>query len=403
MAPKDFSKKKALLIEDMAEARIMQKKMLTDFGFATIDIAMKAETAIQLLQRNAYDVILSDYNLGNGKDGQQLLEEVRHSALIANTATYLMVTAETSIEMVMGAIEYQPDGYVTKPFSQAVLQRRLIKLIETKEKLYEVNVALDAKNFEGAITAAKQVIKDHPSLIGRCERIIGECLLEVKEYKKALSLFNTTLKDRKMPWALFGKAKTYFYMGDLEKAEKNLRQLMLDNRFFVSAYDWLAKIQVSQGKIEEAQSTLIDAVGRSPKNILRQIELGKVSLSLQDYLAAEMAFRRAVFLAQYSCYNTADVYLKHLEALARLSDTGPLLSRQKDSFESTLKKVHDQFFDDNDNKAKVYSYEIDVFISEKDLSTAKQIFEAWLSEVEFGSATAPTKQQRSTYASAFGN
>ncbi|MDP5056840.1 MAG: response regulator [Marinomonas hwangdonensis] len=403
MAPRDFSKKKALLIEDMAEARIMQKKMLTDFGFATIDIAMKAETAIQLLQSNAYDVILSDYNLGNGKDGQQLLEEVRHSALIPNTATYLMVTAETSIEMVMGAIEYQPDGYVTKPFSQAVLQRRLSKLIETKEKLYEVNVALDAKNFEGAMTAAKQVMKDHPSLIGKCERIIGECLLEVKEYKKALSLFNKTLKDRKMPWALFGKAKTYFYMGDLENAEKNLRQLMLDNRFFVSAYDWLAKIQVSQGKLEEAQSTLIDAVGRSPKNILRQIELGKVSLSLQDYLAAEMAFRRAVFLAKYSCYNTADVYLKHLESLARLSDTGPLLSRQKDNFESTLKKVHDQFFDNNDNRAKAYSYEIDIAISEKDLSTAKQIFEAWLSEVEFGSATAPTKQQHSAYTTAFGD
>lgn len=403
MAPRDFSKKKALLIEDMAEARIMQKKMLTDFGFATIDIAMKAETAIQLLQSNAYDVILSDYNLGNGKDGQQLLEEVRHSALIPNTATYLMVTAETSIEMVMGAIEYQPDGYVTKPFSQAVLQRRLSKLIETKEKLYEVNVALDAKNFEGAITAAKQVMKDHPSLIGKCERIIGECLLEAKEYKKALSLFNKTLKDRKMPWALFGKAKTYFYMGDLESAEKNLRQLMLDNRFFVSAYDWLAKIQVSQGKLEEAQSTLIDAVGRSPKNILRQIELGNVSLSLQDYLAAEMAFRRAVFLAKYSCYNTADVYLKHLEALARLSDTGPLLSRQKDNFESTLKKVHGQFFDNSDNKAKTYSFEIDVYISENDISTAKQIFEAWLSEVEFGSATAPTKQQRSAYSAAFGD
>ncbi|RNF51144.1 response regulator [Marinomonas hwangdonensis] len=403
MAPRDFSKKKALLIEDMAEARIMQKKMLTDFGFATIDIAMKAETAIQLLQSNAYDVILSDYNLGNGKDGQQLLEEVRHSALIPNTATYLMVTAETSIEMVMGAIEYQPDGYVTKPFSQAVLQRRLSKLIETKEKLYEVNVALDAKNFEGAITAAKQVMKDHPSLIGKCERIIGECLLEAKEYKKALSLFNKTLKDRKMPWALFGKAKTYFYMGDLESAEKNLRQLMLDNRFFVSAYDWLAKIQVSQDKLEEAQSTLIDAVGRSPKNILRQIELGNVSLSLQDYLAAEMAFRRAVFLAKYSCYNTADVYLKHLEALARLSDTGPLLSRQKDNFESTLKKVHGQFFDNSDNKAKTYSFEIDVYISENDISTAKQIFEAWLSEVEFGSATAPTKQQRSAYSAAFGD
>lgn len=402
MAQQDFSKKKALLIEDMAEARIMQRKMLTDFGFTSIDIAMKAETAIDLLRSRSFDVILSDYNLGNGKDGQQLLEEVRHSRLIPHTATYLMVTAETSIEMVMGAIEYQPDGYITKPFSQAVLQRRLGKLLETKERLYKVNVALDSNNFEEAISAAKQVMEKYPSLIGKCERIIGESLLEIKEYKKALSLFNKTLKNRKMPWALFGKAKSYFHMGELEKAEKNFRQLMLDNRFFVSAYDWLAKIQIAQDKPEEAQATLVEAIGRSPKNILRQMELGKISLSMNDPLTAEMAYRRAVFLAKYSCYNTAEVYLKHLESLARISDNEPLLPRQKDNFDSTLKKIHESFFDDPDIKAKTYSYEIDVYIAGKDPLTAKQIFEAWLSEVQSGGATAPTKEQSAVYNKAFG-
>ncbi|WP_417537968.1 response regulator [Marinomonas sp.] len=402
MAQQDFSKKKALLIEDMAEARIMQRKMLTDFGFTSIDIAMKAETAIELLKNQTFDVILSDYNLGNGKDGQQLLEEVRHSKLIPNTATYLMVTAETSIEMVMGAIEYQPDGYITKPFSQAVLQRRLSKLLETKERLYNVNIALDKGDFESAIVAAKIVMKKYPSLIGKCERIIGESLLELKEYKKALSLFNKTLKSRKMPWALFGKGKSYFLMGELEKAEQSFRQLMLDNRFFVSAYDWLAKIQVVEGKLEEAQSTLIEAIGRSPKNILRQMELGKISLDLNDSMTAEMSYRRAVFLAKYSCYNTADVYLNHLESLARISDNGPLLPRQKDNFDSTLKKIHESFFDDPDNKAKAYSCEIDVYLADKDTLTAKQIFEAWLSEVKSGSSTAPTKQQSASYAAAFG-
>ncbi|WP_111639828.1 response regulator [Marinomonas shanghaiensis] len=403
MAQQDFSKKKALLIEDMAEARIMQRKMLTDFGFTSIDIAMKAETAIELLRNHSFDVILSDYNLGNGKDGQQLLEEIRHSKLIPHTATYLMVTAETSIEMVMGAIEYQPDGYITKPFSQAVLQRRLSKLLETKERLLEVNMALDANDFDKAILTAKRVSKKHPSLLGKCERIIGESLLEIKEYKKALSLFNKTLKNRKMPWALFGKAKTYFLMGELEKAEQNFRQLMLDNRFFVSAYDWLAKIQVKNDKLEEAQATLIEAVGKSPKNILRQMELGKISLLLNDYVAAEMAYRRAVFLAKYSCYNTAEVYLKHLESLARISDSGPLLPRQKDNFENTLKKVHESFFDDPDNKAKTYGYEIDVYLADNDKSTAKQIFEAWLSEVKSGSATPPNKQQTAIFTKSFGS
>ncbi|GGN25202.1 MULTISPECIES: response regulator [Marinomonas] len=403
MAQQDFSKKKALLIEDMAEARIMQRKMLSDFGFTSIEIAMKAETAVELLRSHSFDVILSDYNLGNGKDGQQLLEEIRHSKLIPHTATYLMVTAETSIEMVMGAIEYQPDGYITKPFSQAVLQRRLSKLLETKERLLEVNLALDANNFNEAILAAKRVIKKYPSLLGKCERIIGESFLEIKEYKKALSLFNKTLKNRKMPWALFGKAKTYFFMGELEKAEQNFRQLMLDNRFFVSAYDWLAKIQVKNNNLEEAQATLIEAIGKSPKNILRQMELGKISLLLNDYIAAEMAYRRAVFLAKYSCYNTAEVYIKHLESLARISDSGPLLPRQKDNFESTLKKIHESFFDDPDNKAKTYSYEIDVYLADNDKSTAKQIFEAWLSEVKSGSATPPSKQQSSIFTKSFGS
>lgn len=402
MIKQDLSKKKALIIEDMAEARIMQKKMLSDFGFTSIDIAMKAESAIDLLKDSSFDVILSDYNLGNGKDGQQLLEEVRHSKLIPHTATYLMVTAETSIEMVMGAIEYQPDGYITKPFSQALLQRRLGKLLETKERLYEVNVALDANDFEGAIEAAKLVIVKFPSLIGRCERIIGESLLEMKEYNRALSLFNNTLKDRKMPWALFGKAKSYFLMGQLEKAEQCFRQLMFDNRFFVSAYDWLAKIQILNGDALEAQATLLEAVERSPKNLLRQIGLGDISLSLSDYLTAETAYRKAVSLAKHSCYNTSDVYLKHLEALARISDNGPLLSRQKDSFKSTLKKVYASFTDDPNDNAKVFSYEIDVLLADQDQPGAKQILEKWSHQAKKGNAALPTEQQNFIYTKIFG-
>jgi CheY-like chemotaxis protein len=403
MAQQDFSNKKALLIEDMAEARIMQRKMLTDFGFTSIDIAMKAETAIELLQRNSYDVILSDYNLGKGKDGQQLLEEVRHSKLIPNTATYLMVTAETSIEMVMGAIEYQPDGYVTKPFSQAVLQRRLSKLLETKQRLLNVNTALDANDLPAAITAATLAMEKYPALIGKCERVIGESLLELKEYDKALELFEGTIKSRKMPWALFGKAKSYFLMGELENAERYFRQLMLDNRFFVNAYDWLAKTQLAQGNPEGAQDTLIEAIMKSPKNLLRQMELGRVSLLLKDSMTAEMAYRRAVFLAKNSCYNTSEPYLCHLESLARMSDEGPLQQRQKDNFNSTLKKIHDAFFDDPADKARTYSYEMDVYLAEEDILTAKQIFEVWIGEVKSGATIAPTQEQSSTYLSAFGD
>lgn len=401
MRKSDFSSQKALLIEDMAEARIMQKKMLSDFGFETIEIAMKAETAIDLLKTQSFDVILSDYNLGNGKDGQQLLEEVRYSKLIPNTTTYLMVTAETSIEMVMGAIEFQPDGYITKPFSQAVLQRRLSKLLETKHKLIDVNQALDQKNLPKAIAEAYKVMEKYPSLEGKCQRVIGECYLEMKEYQQAKSLFSSILVNRKMPWALFGEARACFYLNQLEQSENKFRQLMLDNRFFVSAYDWLAKIKIAQKDNKAAQVILVDALERSPKNLLRQMELGRLSLIIEDYPTAEFAFRRAVSLAKHSCYNTPEVYLNHLLTFAKLSEKTPISSRQKETFQITLKKVHQLFFDDPSVRAKSYSYEISVFLNSNEINSAKNTFQLWTQDVEDGIAVAPTDKQSSQYTLAF--
>lgn len=394
----NFSDKKALLIEDMAEARIMQKKMLNDFGFKSIEIAMKAESAIELLRSNSYDVILSDYNLGNGKDGQQLLEEARHSHLIPNTSTYLMVTAETSTEMVMGAIEYVPDGYITKPFSQAVLERRLLKLIKNKEQLLEVNKALDANDYEKAVSEARKVADSKPALAGRCHRIIGDALMNLEKYQEALELFKTCRKESRMPWAAFGEAKCHYYLNNIDKAESKFRQLTLDNKFFVSAYDWLAKTLVKKGELEEAQAVLVDAVGRSPKNLKRQIELGKLSLDVQDNLMAEMSFRRAVFLAKHSCFNEAEVYLQHMTAIVALAREGDIPSRQIDNFQSTLSKVHQNFFDSPKVRSEAYLLEMELYSALGDKKTMNQIEEVWNHDIESGNAepTSDSIQKRIT-------
>lgn len=392
MAEFDFSNQRALLIEDMAEARILQKKMLTDFGFKQIELAMKAESAIELLRSNTYDVVLSDYNLGSGKDGQQLLEEVRHSNLIPNTSTYLMVTAETSIEMVMGAIEYQPDGYISKPFSQALLQRRLLKLIESKQKLYPVNEALDNKDFEQAIKEAADVVESHPFLESKCSRIKGDCYLELEQYDNAIDLFQSALKERKMPWALFGLAKAHFFKGNYEEAESRFRQLMLDNRFFVNAYDWLAKCLVKQDKKKEAQTTLIDAVEKSPKAILRQIELGELSSELGDFETAEMSFRRAVFLAKHSIYNSSSIYFQHLKSFIGIAKESELSGRQVENFKITLKKIQKLYGENPKIKSGAYEIEIELFLTQDKVNQAKSAHQMYKQDIELGLAVPETKR-----------
>ena len=66
----------------------------------------------------SYDIVLCDYNLGAGQDGQQLLEELRYRHKLKNTSLFVMITAESSRDMVLGALEYLPDDYLTKPITQ---------------------------------------------------------------------------------------------------------------------------------------------------------------------------------------------------------------------------------------------------------------------------------------------
>ena len=117
MAYIDYLHKRILIIDDLAEARSIVRSFMRDFGCQQIDVVGNSNDCMDLLQRHNYDLVLCDYNMGKGKDGQQILEEVRHANLLKHTAAFIMITSENTTEMVMGALEYSPDGYLTKPFT----------------------------------------------------------------------------------------------------------------------------------------------------------------------------------------------------------------------------------------------------------------------------------------------
>ena len=105
----DLKKRKVLVVEDFLNFRLTLRTMLKSFGISYIDDAATGEEAVQMMSSNKYDIILCDYNLGPGKDGQQVLEEARCCEYIDHSTVFIMVTAENTLEMIMGALEYQPD------------------------------------------------------------------------------------------------------------------------------------------------------------------------------------------------------------------------------------------------------------------------------------------------------
>ncbi|HET8706876.1 MAG TPA: response regulator, partial [Pseudomonadales bacterium] len=110
-----FGDKRVLVVEDHAEMRTQLKSMLERMNLRNVEVVVNGEEAIERLKARQFDIILCDYELGRGKDGSQVLEEARVENLLKSSAVFVMITAAQTVEMVMGALEYEPDGYIAKP------------------------------------------------------------------------------------------------------------------------------------------------------------------------------------------------------------------------------------------------------------------------------------------------
>ena len=71
--PKFYKSKKVLIVDDCDPVRASIKGMLQKIGFEHIAQAPDANTAIANCTEILYDFILSDFNLGEGKDGYSIV------------------------------------------------------------------------------------------------------------------------------------------------------------------------------------------------------------------------------------------------------------------------------------------------------------------------------------------
>ena len=310
-----YHKKKVLVIEDLAEMRSSMKSMLSNMGIQDIETVNNGEEALKKMGKERYDIVFSDYELGRGKDGQQILEEVRYSKLIPPSSIFILVTAAQTVEMVMGALEAEPDGYIVKPVTLDLLRTRLNRIVRTKDVYKEINKALDKRHIDAALDACNRLAIQKPKFALPAYRIKGRILLEEKRWDEAKDLYDTVLGIKRVAWAILGMGKVHYHLAEYEDAKTLLEGLANTNSKYVEAQDWLAKVLEAQGKYKAAQKVLQAAVDESPKVCLRQQELGRVAELNGDPLVMRKACRKAIGLGKNSVFAKADPHIGLAKAL----------------------------------------------------------------------------------------
>jgi tetratricopeptide (TPR) repeat protein len=371
---KALSGRRILIVDDLVEARSSLKKMATILGGDNIDVATDGIEAMNLIHENEYDIVLSDYNLGRTKDGQQILEEARFTKRLRATSLFVVITGENAIDMVMGALEYDPDGYITKPYTLNMLKERLIRIITIKEELRQVNKAVDLQQYDLAIKYCLEVLENNPRLRLPASRILGQLLIRQKQFPQALKVYSKLLNERSVSWAKLGQAICIFKLGDSNSALALLNQTLIDHPLYVQCYDWIAKILLTLERPLDAQEALEKAVVISPKAVLRQMELGRIAFDNGDLVSAEPAFKYSIRLGRYSCHKSVKNYLQ----FARSAQT--LLSNPKERYTQNkaneafraLDELKQDFSDDKDSLFEASIVESKTHLNMEDIDEAKR-------------------------------
>lgn len=346
---RSFGKLKFLVVDDFENFRRSLKQMLKSFGAEHIETASNGREAVYKCTYERFDVVLCDYNMGDAKNGQQVLEEIKHKKLLRHTSVFVLVTAETSRDIVMSAREYQPDTYITKPVTRALLEKRLQGLIDQRQALYPINHELDLENLPRAISLCNESLGRLPRHRNWLLRTLADLYYQTGDFSHARKIYQDVMASRDIAWARMGMARVLVAERQWDEAISELEQLIAKTPDYIEAYDLLAVAQQGKGQDRLAQKTLEEAIRISPKAILRQQALAQVSTRNQDLETAADAWRNTVKLGDHSVHDKPDHYLNLGRCLCDLSegDTSDSGRKHADEALKMLQQMQQRFRDDS--------------------------------------------------------
>lgn len=121
-----------LIVDDSASMRRIVKKFLENTGFHKILEASNGVYAMDRVQNESIDLIISDLNMPN-MDGLELLKAVRSNSSTKDIP-FIMLTVEAIQRTMNKAIALDVDSYIVKPVTQKLFIEEMIRVIRSKNK-----------------------------------------------------------------------------------------------------------------------------------------------------------------------------------------------------------------------------------------------------------------------------
>jgi DNA-binding response OmpR family regulator len=304
---------RALVVDDIREMRTRLRDTLAEAQIKDIVLAPDARSAVEAIRAAPFNLILSDYDLGPGTDGQQLLEYVRQERLMPPGGLFFVISADSTIDRVASAAEMLPDGYLVKPVATDQLLLRIEEALARHVALRPMYEAVHAGRFAEGLEHCVRLEKAGPRHRVELLRHASMCQVALARWDDALQTYRRALKLRSsMTWASLGIARCLLAMGDTEAARQRLYTILKERRYHAGAYELLLELLERAGDVSGALKVATTAAEHIP-SVLRSRRQAEIA-----YLAGELDIADAAL---------SKVVRQTANAITRDSRNGALLAQ----------------------------------------------------------------------------
>ena len=147
---------KILVVDDQKGVRYSFKKILGEAGYE-VATASSGEKAIELTRRSEPDLVIMDVRMPE-MDGLETLQRLKE---INNKLVVIMMTAYSTTEKAIRAMELGAYEYLIKPFDNRMLTDIIEKALEVKKKMF-CPVAIDETEYD---IEHERIVGSSPALL----------------------------------------------------------------------------------------------------------------------------------------------------------------------------------------------------------------------------------------------
>ncbi|GAA6184529.1 hypothetical protein NBRC116595_17770 [Aliiglaciecola sp. NS0011-25] len=310
-----------LVIDGQSLVHDTIKSALAEIGISNCKSAENAFCALRLCEQTKFDVVLISFDIRSDKDGFNLLEEMRLKGHISKTTMVIFLSADTSMSLVNCVVELQPSDFWVKPLDRKTMEKRFKYLFAIKEKLYKLSYCIDKAEYPTAIYYAERQLKDESlsKYYPMINRLIGECLINLKEYSQAEAFYKKLSERYKYGWVQVNLARSLLKQDKMSEAIALTDALLErdDTRF--TTYDALAEYYIEKEDYAKGYEIIQEATKLAPRNLDRNKKSWNLARLNHDKKGQYMATMNMAKFAKNSIHDTPDLNLNVIRAAIDLA------------------------------------------------------------------------------------